>query len=212
MNIGIIEDNDFFANKLRDEINATEEHSVLLVSESVETFHNLYSINLKLDLILLDLILPGVSGLDAIYSIKKENPDITIVVLTIKNDTTSIFRALRAGANGYLLKTASLNIKEELDIIKKGGSPVTPSIARKIFEHFNPPKTFFLKGKKQKLTKKEITVLRHLIDGLSHKLIAEKMGISVNGVYFHVKNIYKKLQVHSKTEVLKKYMDGLIEL
>ena len=212
MNVGIIEDNQFLREKLQKEINSLPDYNPILVTESVEAFRKWYSPKLKVDIILLDINLPGISGLDAIYLLKKENPDVDIIMLTINKNSHDIFKALRAGASGYLLKSADLDIERELNLVREGGSPVTPSIARYIFDHFNPPKSVFRKKKKEKLTNKEALVINHLVQGMSHKMIAEQMGISVNGVYFHLKNIYKKLQVNSKTEVMKKYLDGLIDI
>ena len=149
MTIGIIEDNKIFARRIKNEIDAIGKYEVLAAVDSVEAFHHKFPLRQQIDIIFLDLMLPGVSGLDAIFSLKKLNPEVIIIILTVKNDASSIFRALRAGANGYLLKSSDLNIKKQLDIIENGGSPVSPSIARKIFEHFNPPKTSFQKGEKQ---------------------------------------------------------------
>ncbi len=212
MNIGIIEDNHFFRERLKEEITKLPDFHPILVTDSVEEYRKWYNSRLQVDVILLDINLPGMSGLDAIYILKKENPEVDIIILTINKDSNNIFKALRAGAIGYLLKSGDLDIGKELGLVKTGGSPVSPSIARSIFEHFNPPKSIFKKKNKQSLTNKETVVINHLVQGMSHKMIAEQMGISVNGVYFHLKNIYKKLQVNSKTEVMKKYLDGLIDL
>ena len=151
MNIGIIEDNEIFAKELTENLSEIKKYEDLLVTNSVETYLEQPTLHQKIDIIFLDLMFPGVSGLDAIYLLKKENPEVIIIILTIKTDSFSIFKALRAGADGYLIKSPTLNLKEQLSIIEKGGSPVSASIARKVFEYFNPPKAFFLKDKKQKL-------------------------------------------------------------
>ena len=155
------------------------------------------------DIILTDLGLPGMSGTEGIKRIREIFPDVPIIALTIYDNDTEIFNALCNGANGYLLKnTPPARLLEALQEAFEGGSPMSPQIAAcvvKIFREFRPPETaeYFL-------TPQELTLLKLLIEGHHKKTAAREMGISFHTVSFHLKNIYCKLQVHSKSEAVAK--------
>lgn len=162
------------------------------------------------DVVLLDIGLPGMSGIDGIAILKKRWPDLLIVTLTVYDDDGRIFEALCAGANGYLLKkTPPVKLIEGLKEVVDGGAPMSPEVATrviKIFREIRPPEraTYHL-------TPHEIRLLKLLVDGHSYKTLAAELGSSINTVGFHMRSIYKKLQVHSKSEAVVKAMrNGLV--
>jgi len=155
------------------------------------------------DVILTDLGLPGMSGTEGIIRIREIFPEIPIIALTIYDNDTEIFNALCNGANGYLLKnTPPARLLEALKEAVDGGSPMSPTIAARVvnlFRTFRPPA-----HADYYLTPQETQLLKLLIEGHHKKTAAKELGISVHTVSFHLKNIYEKLQVHSKTEAVAK--------
>jgi DNA-binding NarL/FixJ family response regulator len=156
------------------------------------------------DVILMDIEMPGMSGIEATAKVREAYPDKQVLIQTVFHDDTNIFRAICAGASGYILKvTPPGGYLSAISEVHNGGSPMTPGIARRVLELF--------KGNLQvpddqeyKLTDKEKVVLNHLVSGKSYKMIAEAMAISVDTVKTHMKNIYTKLHVHSNTEAVTK--------
>lgn len=155
------------------------------------------------DIILTDLGLPGMSGVEGIEKLKEIFPSIPIIALTIYDNDENIFNALCNGANGYLLKTTHpARLLEALQEAVEGGSPMSPPIATRVvrlFREFRPPE-----HADYHLTPQETILLILLIDGHHKKTAAREMEISFHTVSFHLKNIYEKLQVHSKTEAVAK--------
>jgi DNA-binding NarL/FixJ family response regulator len=158
--------------------------------------------------LIMDIGLPGMSGIDGMKIVKEKYPDIDMVVFSVYNDPKRIFDSLCAGATGYLLKNTPLDeVKEGIELLAQGGSPMSPQIARKVIEHFSPNKK---KEPASPLSAKEKEIVVGLVDGLSYKLIADRMNISIETVRFHIKNIYRKLHVHGKAEVISKSLKGEI--
>lgn len=155
------------------------------------------------DLILTDLGLPGMSGVEGIARIREIFPDTPILVLTVYDNDDKIFAALCNGATGYLLKnTTPARLLESLQDAANGGSPMSPAIASrviKLFREFRPSESAAYR-----LTPQETQLLKLLVEGHHKKTAAREMNISVHTVSFHLKNIYEKLQVHSKTEAVAK--------
>ena len=172
------------------------------------------------DVILSDIGLPGMSGIDGMRLIKEEHPETDIIMLTVYNDWQKIFNSLRAGASGYLLKNTPLTeIKKAIETVRNGGSVMSPEIARKVMEHFSvgvhtDSSPLGVQAEREKpesvLTPKEKEIVIGLTDGLSYKLLADRMNISIDTIRFHIKNIYKKLHVNSKAEVISKSLRGEI--
>jgi DNA-binding NarL/FixJ family response regulator len=155
----------------------------------------------KPDIILMDLEMPVVNGLEGIKLVKQHAPHIKIIVQTSFDDDDKVFAALQAGAEGYLLKSASVTqITQCIDEVYKGGASMSPSIALKVMRFFG--EITVEKKEDYQLTPKETEVLKHLANGLSYKMIADQMGISYFTVNNHVKKIYEKLQVHSLGEAV----------
>jgi DNA-binding NarL/FixJ family response regulator len=157
----------------------------------------------KPDVILTDIGLPGMSGIEGTAIMRKQFPDVPILALTIYDNDRHVFDALCAGATGYLLKnTAPARLLESIKEAADGGSPMSPEVARrvvKLFREFRPPE-----HASYHLTAQETELLKLLIEGHHKKTAAREMGISTNTISFHLKNIYLKLQVHSKTEAVSK--------
>lgn len=155
------------------------------------------------DVILTDIGLPGMSGIDGIEILRERYPRLPILALTIYDDDEKIFDALCAGASGYLLKnTPPARLLESIKEVVEGGAPISPEVARRVvrlFREFRPPATA-----SYHLTPQETELLKLLIEGHHKKTAAREMCISPNTVSFHLKNIYSKLQVHSKTQAVAK--------
>ncbi|MCB0805855.1 MAG: response regulator transcription factor [Bacteroidales bacterium] len=150
------------------------------------------------DVVLMDINLPGKSGIEGVKKLKAGNPDIDFIMLTINDDEETIFEALCAGATGYLTKeTAPQVILHSIREVYNGGSPMSANIARKVVTSF---KTI----DENPLTERETEILRHLCDGSNYTQIAEALFVSKNTVASHIKNIYRKLQVNSRGEVVRK--------
>jgi DNA-binding NarL/FixJ family response regulator len=155
------------------------------------------------DVILTDIGLPGMSGIDGIRELRARMPEVPILALTVYDSDDQVFRALCAGASGYLLKnTPPARLLESLREVAAGGAPMSPEVARRVlrlFRDFVPPVQA-----SYRLTPQEHELLKLLVDGHHKKTAAAELGISVNTVSFHLKHIYEKLQVHSKTEAVAK--------
>ncbi|HTI40001.1 MAG TPA: response regulator transcription factor [Vicinamibacterales bacterium] len=153
--------------------------------------------------VLTDLGLPGMSGVEGIRLLQERVPSVPILALTVHDSDDKVFAALCAGASGYLLKnTPPARLLESLREVAAGGAPMSPEIARRVlalFRDFRPAS-----HASYHLTPQENELLKLLVDGHHKKTAAQAMGISVNTVSFHLKNIYGKLQVHSKTEAVAK--------
>lgn len=205
--VGIIEDDNQIRTLLQQYLNRQQGFSCTMVYNSVESFRKALSPETQPDVLLMDIGLPGMSGIDGMKLIKQDYPDIDIIMLTVYNDADKIFQSLCAGATGYLLKNTPLEeIKEGIELLTRGGSPMSPQIARKVIDFFSAEK----KKTTSPLSEKEKEIVVGLVDGLSYKLIADRMSISLETVRFHIKNIYRKLHVHSKAEVISKSLKGEI--
>lgn len=205
--VGIVEDDNQIRTLLQQYLDRQPGFSCTLVHGSVESFRRALSPANQPDVLLMDIGLPGMSGIDGMKLIKRDYPEIDIIMLTVYNDPDKIFQSLCAGATGYLLKNTPLEeIKEGIELLTRGGSPMSPQIARKVIDFFNTEK----KTVSSPLSEKEKEIVIGLVDGLSYKLIADRMNISLETVRFHIKNIYRKLHVHSKAEVISKSLKGEI--
>lgn len=166
--------------------------------------------NAKPDVILMDIEMPGMNGIEAVSLIKSEFPDIRILMETIFDDDEKIFKSICAGAEGYILKhTSPAGILEAIREIYEGGSPMTPSIANRVLKMV---KETPWPGKPENfnLSSREKEILTCLVRGMSYKMVADTCFISVETVNVHVRNIYKKLHVHSKSEAVAKAIRGRI--
>ena len=157
------------------------------------------------EVVLMDIDMPGINGIEAVQIIKENFPNIHIIMQTVFEDDDKIFRAIQAGANGYILKKIPpLKILEAITEVYSGGAPMTPSIAGKTLQLFRTGLKTPPDKKQSKLNERQTEILEGIVNGLSYKLIAEKHFISVDTVRYHVKNIYEILQVHSRFELINK--------
>lgn len=206
--IGIVEDDEQIRQGIQTYLNQQGGFSCPVTYGSVEELLKHLPTAPLPNVLIMDIGLPGMSGIDGMKIIKEKYPDIDIVVFSVYNDPKRIFDSLCAGATGYLLKNTPLEeIKEGIGLLAQGGSPMSPQIARKVIEHFSPNKK---KETPSPLSAKEKEIVVGLVDGLSYKLIADRMNISIETVRFHIKNIYRKLHVHGKAEVISKSLKGEI--
>ena len=155
------------------------------------------------DLVLVDIELPGMSGIEGIRVLKERHPKLLLLVLTVYDDDNRIFQAICAGACGYLLKrTPPSRLLEAIKEASDGGSPMSPAVARRVLElfrtHHPPPQT------DHDLTPHQVRLLKLFVEGHNYKSAAAELGVTVNTIGFHVQQIYLKLQVHSKSEAVAK--------
>ncbi|MEL6698407.1 MAG: response regulator transcription factor [Bacteroidota bacterium] len=152
----------------------------------------------KPDVVLMDINLPGMSGIEGVKQLKQARPELDILMLTVKVDNQSVFDSLCAGATGYLIKaTPPTQLLAAIEEVYKGGSPMSMDIARKVLSSFHQPVT-------SPLTARETEILRRLCDGENYKTIAEALFVSGHTIRTHIKHIYAKLHVHSRAEAVRK--------
>jgi DNA-binding NarL/FixJ family response regulator len=156
------------------------------------------------DVILMDINLPGIKGVECVRQLKVAVPQVQFLMLTVYEDSDSLFNSLKAGASGYLLKrTASSRLLEAIRDVHAGGSPMTPQLARRVVQYFSRPEGDSLVSR---LTPGEKEFLRQLAQGYAYKEIADRLKISIDTVRSYVRTVYEKLHVHSRTEAVVKYI------
>jgi DNA-binding NarL/FixJ family response regulator len=193
----IIEDNGKYRSGLTQLIDGTPGYSCVgAFSDCENALQEI--VDLLPNVVLMDIGLPGMSGIEGVKAIKACFPEIEILMLTIYEDDDKVFQSLYAGASGYLLKkTPPAKILEAISEIHTGGAPMSAKIARKVLEVFHKESAA---EEENQLSSREKEVLQLLVEGHSHKTIAEHLFISPHTVRTHLKNIYEKLHVHSKSE------------
>jgi DNA-binding NarL/FixJ family response regulator len=202
LKVGIIEDQSKIREGLRSLIDGTDGYRCVCSFGSME--EALAKIDRELpDVLLLDIGLPGMSGIEGIRRIKALHPGLSVLMLTVYDDDQRIFDALCAGASGYLLKkTPPARLLESLQEVMGGGAPMSPDVARRVvtlFREFRPPA-----DAGHQLTPHEIRILKLLVEGHNYKTAADQLDVSINTIRFHMRSIYEKLQVHSKSEAVSK--------
>jgi DNA-binding NarL/FixJ family response regulator len=194
--LAIIEDDGDLLKMLSQYFSQTNEFQVSMASLSMEDFFK-SSLPETLDVILLDLLLPGVGGIDGIPLLKEKYPEVNILVISVLDDSVSIFTALKRGAAGYITKETPLeSIKNSLINAYNGMSVMNQDIAGKVLDFFSNNHIV------EKLSKKELIIAEGLKKGMSYKMIAYDNKVTIDAVRFHVRNIYKKLQINSKGELI----------
>lgn len=207
LNIILVEDDFDIRTLLTEYFESCPEFEKVNSFESVELLQSAVKEGLHPNIALMDIQLPGVSGIEGIKYLKSQFDEIDIIMLTVFKDEHKIFDSLCAGATGYLLKNTPLKeIRNGIMTLHKGGSPMSPQIARKVVQFFNQPLP--KKQSKVDLSERERQIIDGLVNGLSYKLIADANHISIDTVRFHIKNIYKKLQVNSKGQVISRALKG----
>lgn len=196
--VGIFEDNVHLLKTLQMLFDLTED--IRCVGAWVNADHAVKNLkNIECDVILMDIEMPGLNGLEACRLIKDAYPNINVVIQSIFEGDEYIFEALCNGASGYILK--NVNPEKYLEVVREvnaGGSPMSPGIARKVIDSFKRTAV----KEDYKLTGQEKKILGYLVEGKSYKMIASSMFVSIQTVKTHIRNIYTKLQVHSGTEAV----------
>ncbi len=198
--IAIVEDNPHVRQSWEMVLNAVENMRVVGVYPSCEQALDSEGVA-EADVVLMDIGLPGMSGIEGVRHLKERFPEKVIIMCTVHEDDEKIFESLCAGAVGYLLKKVAPN--ELIKAVREayeGGSPMTPTVARKVISYFQK-KT---QKKETKLTEREQQVLNLMAEGKTYAAIADELCLSVDGVYYHIRHIYEKLQVHSRAEAVAK--------
>ena len=208
MNIATIDKNLEFQEKIKNQFSNYYSHKLVLSADSVDNFLSWYHPYLNLDVILLDINLLNEAGRNSINQLKSQIPNAKIIVLTEEEGREKIIKTLQDGAVGILQRDPFPNWKNELRIIEDGGSLLSPNISKLVIEYFQPKKQEDDLKKYVHLSPKEKIVLKYILDGFPNKMIAEKMEVSINTVFFHNKNIFKKFEVNSKIKLLKRKIEG----
>ncbi|HEX9252072.1 MAG TPA: response regulator transcription factor [Ignavibacteriaceae bacterium] len=204
INVAIVEDNNTIREGLAALINGTEGYKCIGAFGDVESF--LPKIGaLPINVVLMDIGLPGMNGIEGVKSAVLKNPDLSILMLTVYEESEFVFDALCAGACGYLVKkTPPARLLEAIKDANDGGSPMSSRIARQVITAFKEGKSIIPATQDYDLSDREISVLNLLSDGYNYQEIAETLFISVDTVRHHIRNIYKKLHVHSQSEAVAK--------
>jgi DNA-binding NarL/FixJ family response regulator len=204
INVAIVEDNDTIREGLAVLINGTNGYKCIGSFRDCETFL-LKLGTLDANVVLMDIALPGISGIEGIKEAKKIKPDIDILMLTIYEDSEKVFDALCAGACGFLVKkTPPLKLLEAIKEVYEGGSPMSSQIARQVITAFKESKDVKSQTQEYELSTREKEVINLLAGGNNYQQIANQLFISVDTVRHHIKNIYKKLHVHTQSEAVAK--------
>jgi DNA-binding NarL/FixJ family response regulator len=204
--VGIVEDNATVAAGLRRIVESTPGCTCAGVWRSAEEALTKVPA-FSPDVLLMDIHLPGLSGIEATARLKRDLPDLQVIMVTVYRDHEKIFDALKAGACGYLLKRSSpAEVRRALLEVRAGGAPMSAEIARRVVEAFHRPRAS--NASTAELSRRETEILELLTQGLANKEIADRLGLSVETVRVHLKRIYDKLHVHSRTEAAMKYRDA----
>jgi len=199
--LGIIEDEELIQESLKTFFDSVTEIDCLLIASSVEDFlKQIQTMEVLPDVLLLDINLLGITGIEGIALLLHKMPKVDIIMLTTFEDNDSIFKALCAGACSYLSKRTPLKkIQEAVEVVNKGGSYMSPSIARKIVNHYAPKSS-----RKSVLSPRENDVVKGIVAGKSYKMIADDLFVFINTIRTHIKNIYKRLGINSKAELIRR--------
>lgn len=206
ISLAIVEDDPIVRDSLKTFLGEDPQFELVAVAASLEEMLDVLTTNIRIDpsIVLLDIQLPGKSGIEGIPLIKKSRPAADIIMLTTFEESDKIFAALCAGACSYMTKRTSLvNIRDAVLTVHRGGSYMSPSIARKVVEHFAPTP----RKSDEPLTPRQQEIVECIVNGLSYKMTADKLGISLDTVRTHIKHIYEVLQINSKGELIKRTLD-----
>jgi DNA-binding NarL/FixJ family response regulator len=202
--VSIVEDSDKFRGTLARVLNRSEGFRCVSQYPNAEDALKALPQD-KPDVVLMDINLPGMNGVECVRQLKQLLPGIQVMMLTVYEDTENIFNALAAGATGYMLKRTSRDeLLEAIREVHRGGSPMTAHIARKVVSSFQ--QTAATASPTENLSQREQEVLDLLSQGLMYKEIADKLGISYETVHTYIRRIYEKLQVRTRTEAVAKFL------
>jgi len=197
----IIEDNRYMREGWTTILDFESDFVVLEAFESCEEAFDSDVMD-KADIVLMDIELPGMSGIEGVEYIQRHYVHLSVIMATVFDDDQNVFDALCAGAVGYLMKKVSPEeLKKAIRDARDGGSPMTPNIARKVIQTFHQPSPT---DEEKQLNDRELEILEQLAKGKSYAAIGKAVFLSVDGVRYHIRNIYQKLQVHSRSEAVSK--------
>lgn len=205
--IAIVDDNSFLIKTIQEKLSFFDDFSIKFTAFNGQELLDKLDKSHAVDLILMDIEMPQMNGIDATYQVKQKYPQIKIIMLTVFDNDENIFKSIKAGADGYFLK--EVNPQELYNGIHEtlnGGAAMTPSIALKTLKLLREPVSFddLQATEEVSLTAREIEVLEQLSKGLKYNTIAENLFLSAGTIRKHVENIYNKLQVHNKLEAIQK--------
>lgn len=203
--LAIVDDNIFLKKALAEKLSFFSELSCRISAcDGTELMQKLET-SRNIDLILMDIEMPGINGIEATALVKQHYPHIKIIMLTVFDNDENIFRSIKAGADGYLLKEVdAADLHQGIIDTMNGGATMTPSIALKTLKLFREPPCFDVPADEVKLSVRETEVLEQLSRGLKYNNIADNLFLSVGTIRKHIENIYAKLQVHNKIEAIQK--------
>lgn len=207
INIAIVDDNSFLIKTTQEKLSFFESFSLKLTAINGLDLLEKLDKNCNIDLILMDVEMPKMNGIEATEIIKNKYPQIKIIMLTVFDNDENIFKSIKAGADGYLLKEVNpKDLHQGIHDTINGGATMTPSIAMKTLKLLREPIVFedCTPCDKVNLTAREIEVLEQLSKGLKYDAIAQNLFLSTGTIRKHVENIYTKLQVHNKLEAIQK--------
>jgi DNA-binding NarL/FixJ family response regulator len=200
INVAIVEDDLYIRSSVMQFLQMQPEFGDINEFGSVEDF---MQSGLAPDVLLLDIELPGITGLEGAFHIKQEHPDVNILMLTVYEDKERIFKALQAGATGYLLKNTPLpKLKAAVLDAVDGGVPMSPLVAKKVIAYFAGKPAAAAPSANEQLTVREQEVAKFLISGDTYKQVAWRLSISPDTVRQHIKHIYTKLQINSRVQLI----------
>ena len=208
VDVAIVEDNAALGASLRKIVeSASDFHCVGVWPSAEEALKKIDAF--RPQVVLMDINLPKMSGIEATARIKRHLPDIQVIMVTVYRDHDQIFAALKAGASGYLIKRSTPEeVRQAIRDVRSGGAPMSAEIARRVVEAFHQPVPAANEIEDVKLSKRETEILEHLTKGLANKEIADRLDISVETVRVHLRRVYEKLHVHSRTEAAMKFRDA----
>ncbi len=205
--IAITEDNFFLAKAVQEKLSLYEEFKIKFFADNGKDLIQKLEKDANVDLILMDIEMPLMNGIFATEFVKNRYPQIKILILTVFDNDENIFNAIKAGADGYLLKeTSPQELQRSIVEVLEGGAAMSPSIAFKTLKLLRNPQEFENKKCEEeiKLSPREIEVLQQLSRGLNYNIIAQNLFLSPSTIRKHIENIYTKLQVHNKLEAIEK--------
>ncbi len=208
--VSIVEDHDIFRKRLVELLQFYKELEVVLIADSAETFFKKMERcdeETRPEVILMDIELPGISGIEATFQLKQEFPEVEVIMFTVFEDDERIFESINVGASGYLLKDTGIDlVVSSIKEIKQGGSPISPSIAKKVLAMMKNSGIQPVTSKEEvpfDLSPAEVKILEQVVEGKSNKQIAEAVFLSPWTVKTHIKNIYKKMHVNSRAAAVR---------
>jgi DNA-binding NarL/FixJ family response regulator len=205
MNVGIIDDQEDFLDSLSEYLSTLPNVKCPVKAKNTDRFFRYfkYEPTLHLDIVFVDLNLGNESGLDAIPRIKKRFPQSEVIIFSVNEDADTLIKSFCLGATGYILKDTPLSEFEGfINTIAEGGSAISPRMARKLVQYFAPSPRVM----ENLFNEREHQILKLLAEGWAYKEVADKVGLSIDGVRFYIKRIYKALNVNSKSELIKVYL------